>query len=214
MNKLFSAIFLSLVSSVFARAQSSSDYKKGEFFVGYSSASYVDDEAASHIIARGFNASGVYNFRRYVGIKGDVSATFGRTENVRYTPFFDNPTAAEVSYKTNDSIYNFVGGIQIKDNSPETRFKPFAHAMAGAGQYKVRVRNVNCSTPDNCSLIPVSETNTGFALVLGGGLDIKVNDKIDVRVVQVDINTISYKETASRSTGIGTFRFGAGIVFK
>lgn len=212
MKKIFLAFCLAAISVLTAFAQDSDDYKKGEFFVGYSSAIYVDDGAG--VAARGVNVSGVYNFKKNFGLKADASATFDRPRSFRFIPGFDNPTQAEVRYKTAFSIYNFVGGIQVKNNSSKARFKPFAHAMAGVGQYREKVTEQFCNTPSNCANVPASENNTGFSFVAGGGLDIKINRRIDIRVVQFDLNGIAFQRSISNRSGIGTFRFGTGIVFK
>ena len=213
MKKLLLAFCLTAILCITVFAQDDSDeYNKGEFFVGYSSAIYVDDSAG--VAARGVNVSGVYNFEKYIGIKADASATFDKPRTFQFVPGFDNPAQAEVRYKTALSIYNFVGGIQVKNNSTEARFKPFGHAMAGVGQYKEKVSNQSCTTPSNCTYVPASETNTGFSFVLGGGLDIKVNRRIDIRVVQFDLNSISFQRSISNRSGFSTFRFSTGIVFK
>src|SRR5205807_3306511 len=77
-----------LVSSVFTLAQST-DYKKGEFFAGYSNGQ-VDTGARSNtgnsirnffddrVGFNGFDVSGVYNISRHFGIKGDFSGTYKR----------------------------------------------------------------------------------------------------------------------------------------
>ena len=87
MKKTLSAIILTAICAVFTFAQD--DYKKGEFYIGYSGArvetggvgpatqapSGVGDKETFH----GFGVSGVYNFTRYFGIKGDVSGTYNTT---------------------------------------------------------------------------------------------------------------------------------------
>lgn len=212
MNKLFFTILLILITNIFAFAQTVDDYSKGEFFAGYSSASVVDDEFV--VVGRGFNAAVVYNVKRYFGIKGDVSGVYDKARTTEYTPFFNNPGMTNVSYRERQSIYNFTGGVQVKNNSTNATLKPFAHALVGVGQYRNKVTNMLCSTSANCSLIPANQVSTGFSFIVGGGLDIALSDKIDLRVVQLDVNTISYKRTAFNDTGIATFRFSAGIVFK
>src|SRR5438552_17945977 len=89
MKKIVFAFSLAILSSVFAFAQSSTDYKKGEFFVGYSNGQ-VDTGVRSNsgnsirnffddrVSFNGFEASGVYNIARHFGIKGDVSGTYKR----------------------------------------------------------------------------------------------------------------------------------------
>ena len=91
MKKIFLAFCLTAISGLAAFAQSTDEYKKGEFFVGYSNGQ-VDtglnpedgNEFEEFFNKRNdlswFEVSGVYNVSRYVGIKGDVSGTY-KTEN-------------------------------------------------------------------------------------------------------------------------------------
>ncbi|HEY0385034.1 MAG TPA: hypothetical protein VGC64_03450, partial [Pyrinomonadaceae bacterium] len=97
------------------------------------------------------------------------------------------------------SIYTLVGGVQVKDNSTETKIKPFAHAMVGIAHGRDR-------TDDAFFAADVNDSDTGLAGVFGGGLDIRAGKRVDVRVVQVDYNpTRLFGETQNN------FRIGAGI---
>lgn len=212
MKKTFSVFLMTLIFGINIFAQKSDDYAKKEFFAGYSSAIYVDDTAG--VVARGFNVSGVYNFTRHLGIKGDVSGTYDKTRTFSFVPGFDNPSQSEVGYKAKSSIYNYVGGIQYKNNSTKARFKPFAHAMTGVGQFRYEVRDQFCTTTSNCTNVPSSETDTGLALVFGGGLDVKVSRRVDIRLIQFDVNSIGFKRSISNRESYNTFRFSAGIVFR
>lgn len=216
MKKTFLVLAIIAISTFVAAAQTAaSDYTKGEFFAGYSNAFNVDDEGPLYIIGHGVNLAGVYNVHRYIGIKADVSATTGKTTTWRFTPGFDNPTRAEVSYKQKFSTNNFTVGVQFKDNAEKTRFKPFAHVLVGVGQNKSKVTDVSCTTITNCQNVPPTETSTGFALVIGGGLDIKVSRRIDIRAVQLDLNAISPGRDATLFRGgTANFRFSTGVVFK
>src|SRR5215204_4445800 len=123
-------------SAVFVSAQSVDDHKRGEFYVGYSngqvdtgldSGSTAADLFRDRQSFHGFNVSGVYNFSRYLGVKGDISGTYNSS---RFTGNIDvggSPTT--ISFDTDNSLYNFLGGVQVKDNSRSGRFKPFAHAL-------------------------------------------------------------------------------------
>lgn len=215
MNKLILAFCLTIISSVFAFSQTT-DYKKSEFFVGYSNGQvdtgansendfedFFDDRLSFH----GFNASGVYNFNRYVGIKGDVSGTYKNNEFNFSVPTTGTQTGT-VGFKTKSSVYNFLGGVQVKDNASTGRLKPFAYALAGAGHGRVKISNVTCPTGVDCSDL-ISESETGLAGAFGGGLDIRINDKIDFRAVKVDYNPIRFDDGTQHNV-----RIGVGIVFK
>lgn len=217
MKKVLLALTLTVVSSVFAMAQTS-EYKKAEFFVGYSngqidtgfdSGSTVSSFLDDRINFNGVNVSGVYNVSRYFGIKGDVSATYNKT---RFSfPVTTGSTTQNVSFDMNSSLYNFLGGVQVKDNSSEKRFKPFAHALVGAAHARADVKNVVCTNTItvNCNDITLADGGeTGLAGAIGGGIDIKLTKKIDLRAIQVDYNPVRIDGVTSHN-----MRIGVGLVF-
>ena len=179
-------------------AQSNDDNKKVEGFAGYS---FESGDGLN-----GFNVSGVYNVTRYIGIKGDFSAAF-KGERVGYS---NTVPAFDVSFRLNRSLYNVLGGIQIKDNANKGRFKPFAHALFGVGVNRSRSSDFQCSPTANCpTFVGGSGSSTGFASALGGGVDIRLNNRIQIRVIQLDYNPV----TGVFGTTTHNVRFGAGIVF-
>jgi len=213
MKKLILALCLTILASVCAFAQT--DYKKSEFFIGYSngqvdtganSGNGVDDFFDDRVSFHGFNASGVVNVNRYVGITGDVSGTY-RTDNFSFS-VTSGTTTNTVAFKAKSSLYNVLGGVQIKDNASTARFKPFAYALAGVGHGRTKVSNVTCPASVDCSDL-ISDSETGLAGAFGGGLDIRVNDKIDFRVLKVDYNPIRFDSGTQHNV-----RIGVGVVFK
>ena len=205
---LFLAILIvSCASMAFAQT---SDYNKFEFFGGYShnrvdtgiedSEPQLDDIVDEREGFHGFNTSLTGNLSRYFGLKADLSGHFKEKT-------FPIGTA---SVDIESSIFNFLGGVQLKDNSKETRFKPFAHALAGVA----RARNKADFSNDVCIAVfpspcPVdfTDTDTGFAAALGGGLDIRANNRIDIRAFQFDYNPTRVFDSTQHN-----FRIGVGIV--
>ncbi len=220
MKKLILSGLMTLVCASFGLAQTNttSDYKKSEFFVGYSNnqvdtglnsesgnqfQNFFNDRESFH----GVNVTGTYNVSRYVGITGDVSGTYN---NKRFDiPVPTSPTTTgTVSFKTKNSLYNFLGGVQVKDNSSDTRVKPFGYALVGAGHARTKFENVTCPTNINCTFFNETDSETGLAGAFGGGLDIKINDKIDFRAIKVDYNPIKLNDGINHNV-----RIGVGIVF-
>ena len=209
-----------LVGLLWASAAMAQDYRKFELFAGYShnrvDVGPVEDFDPSDDIEfndifderegfNGFNASVVGNFSRYIGAKFDYSY---HQKSFSFGP--DNTTVR---------LHNILGGIQIKDNSNEGRFKPFAHALVGVGRTSADLSEFDNSLEDF--------DDAGFAAAIGGGLDVRVSRKIDVRVFQFDYNPMRFDFTDFGASGIvGTptfqgnlkrtlhnFRIGIGIVF-
>ena len=194
-------------------AVAQNDYKKWEFFGGYSHnrvdtgigdddpdiGDFIDEREGFH----GFNASVTRNISRYIGLKGDVSGHY----KSRTIPFGTIANAVDI----NSSFYNFLGGVQIKDNATEATFKPFAHALIGAahGRNRVNFRNDFCIAivPSPCP-VDFTDSDTGLAGALGGGIDIRATNRLDIRVIQVDYNPMHFNEQT-----LHNFRVGVGLVF-
>jgi hypothetical protein len=193
-------------------AAAQSDYKKFEFFGGYShnrvDTGLSDEEPALADVINeregfhGFEVSATGNLSRYFGIKGDFSGHF-KNQN------FQIPNLPGSNLDIDSRLFNFLGGVQIKDNSTEGTFKPFAHALAGVAHARnsVDFNDVICVAivPSPCS--PFTQSETGFAAAFGGGLDIRASDRISIRAIQVDYNPTRLFDSTQHN-----FRIGVGIV--
>ncbi len=239
---LLSVFFISLCASL-VLAQGSGDYNKVEFYGGYSLASVQPNtktftafgstlepcsSAATPILGKnyqtsfchrrgfnGFDASITYNFNRYFGIKGNV------TGHYKTDKFVDTFGADIETLNTKNRAYNFLVGVQVKDNLKTKRFKPLVHALFGLATMSFKGVNTAPTVPsDNYTL---RSKVTSFAMKLGGGIDVRVNRKIDIRLIEVDYNPIftrdyavtgfSSSSIAQRSKRMNNFTIGFGIVF-
>lgn len=210
MYKFINILCLTLFLSVAAAfAQTNTDeYKKNEYYVGYSNQQF---DTGNYSTLNGFEGAYVRNVHRYFGIKADVSGGFRRD---RFNFSGSDQTNGNFSYsgKYSTSVYNFLGGVQVKNNAAKARFRPFAHALAGVAVRRYDNDPLVC-TSGTCPTFINSATggtftSTNFAMALGGGLDIKVTDKIDFRAIQVDYNPIFGGGFQNN------VRFGIGVVFK
>ena len=183
-------------------------YRKYEFFAGYSYKLISHGIGDNRIVDdpeefRGFNTSITRNVSRYVGVKFDFSGHF----NNRTIPF--GPSGTGIDFDSH--VYNFTGGVQVKDSSSETTFKPFLHALLGAAHVRnrVNIRNEVCVAifPSPCPA-DFTERETGVAGIFGGGIDVRVSDRIDIRIVQFDYNPTRVFDTMQPN-----LRLGVGVVF-
>ena len=197
MKRLLTAAALMTVLAQAAFTQSR-DYKKWEFFGGYSALGFdtlagdtgspvVDDVLGGRNTLRGFELSLTRNFHRYVGVKGDYSLHL-REDN------FSRPAG---SGTVDTTVQNFLGGLQFKDNGTDARFKFFGHALFGIAVQKVDVDSPNLGAVFGISDFHTNETS--FAMAFGGGIDIRLNNRIDIRAAQIDWNIINRGE---QQTGI------------
>jgi len=189
MKGLFALIAFVMLLAPTALAQHD-DYKKWEFFGGYSALGFdtlagetdiaaINDVLSGRNTLRGFELSITRNFHRYWGVKGDYSLHL-REDN------FSRPAGDGT---VDSTVQNFLGGIQIKDNETEARLKPFAHALFGVANQKVDLDSPNLGAVFGLTDFHVNETS--FAMAFGGGLDIRLNDRIDIRAAQIDWNIIN-----------------------
>lgn len=206
-------LILTTILACASIAAAQSDYKKFEFFGGYShnrvDTGISDEEPALDDIVderegfHGFETAATANLSRYFGLKFDFSGHFkSRT--------FPGGNVQGASLDIDSRLFNFLGGVQIKDNSSESTFKPFAHALAGVAHTRnsLKFNDFFCIaiSPSPCADQTVTET--GFGGAFGGGLDIRASDRIDIRVVQIDYNPTRLFDSTQHN-----FRIGVGIVF-
>jgi hypothetical protein len=251
MKKLMHLSLLILASASTALAQGSSDYHKWDLYGGYSldrlesnvsQASFtsgggtqtfsnlcssatgeeVGPNFQSFFCSRrsfnGFDASVTRNVSKYVGIKGDFTAHF---KSQAFVDKFTPPGVTQ-TISNKERLYNFLGGIQIKNNSRDARVKPFAHALAGLARYTNRQQQTLDLFPQ--FNFTIEDRVTSFAMKLGGGLDIRAGKRIDIRVIEIDYNPVfagdrNPKSIAGPFTTVGfngktahNFTIGVGIV--
>jgi len=198
MKRLMTIAGLLLICTTATLAQNT-DYKKWEFFGGYSALHFdnlggdtnsaaVNDVLGEKQTLRGFELAITRNFHKYVGAKFDYSLHLRE----------DNFTRTLASGTVDTTVQNFLGGIQVKNNMEDgPRFKPFGHALFGVAHQKLDVDSPQLPAVFGISDFHVNETS--FAMAFGGGVDIKLNDRIEIRAVQIDWNIIN---RGDQQTGI------------
>jgi hypothetical protein len=201
--------FIAVMAAVpmLALVAAASDVPKTETFLGYN---YVRFNPNSDVFPS-FNANGgggqfVYNFNKWVGGVVDVGAVTRGS--------FDN-------FNVDATVINFVAGPRITYHN-HSRFVPFGQVLFG-GAYSTASAQVTllggAFVPPGIVLpspvtARVNASNTGFAMMAGGGLDIKVSKHIALRPIGADyyltrIPSLLTGDTSNRNN----FRYSAGINF-
>lgn len=192
-------IIMSLLLTCFAAStagQTPSDYAKNEFFAGYSfhSADINTLTIDPHRTGQhGINIEYARYVNRNISIVGDISAHFKR----------DSRQTSGAAFESKRDQYYLLGGLQFTSRN-KSSVTPFAHALAGGSLF--RGFTSNRTAAGNVFTI---DDATSFAMALGGGLDVRVNDRIAIRIVQAD-----YAPTFFGSGRQDNFRLSFGIVFK
>ena len=107
----------------------------------------------------------------------------------------------DINLRERQKINSFLAGARVSIRKHK-RVTPFVHALFGPTRVSVR------STENGETS---SDSDTGFSMFLGGGLDIKVNDHVAIRAIQIEYgraNLFDESQTRGRvSVGV-VFRFG------
>jgi hypothetical protein len=127
----------------------------------------------------GVDGSVKFNTSRYLGVRADVSAMWGKTRAV--DTFGEGADAHTDTNVFHDRTLLALAGLELGDNAA-ARWRPFAHVMAGVARQTSR--DVQTSTgPFDFEL---RDTATSFAMKIGGGIDLPLSQRLDVRILQVD----------------------------
>jgi hypothetical protein len=208
-RKSYLLICAALLSASVAAA---TDFPTMETFLGYN---FVRFNPNSDFLPS-FNANGgsgqfVYNFTRDFGAAIDLGAV-------------NNGRLNQTSIDT--TVVDFVAGPRFTWRRHNSRFLPYAQVLLG-GAYGTSstaiavVPVVPVTGPFGQAVIPgpqivarVNASNTGFAMLAGGGLDIRVGKHVAIRPVEA-----SYYLTRIPSlltghiTNRNNFRYAAGVNF-
>lgn len=141
----------------------------------------------------GFDAQGAYNISRYWGLKADVS-------------YFQKRLEAGTSDIT-AKLFELTGGIKFQNNAYTTRLRPFGQALFGLAHASDMPRTVQSSS-SNRTVVALS--GTGPTFVLGGGIDIRLTRKLDLRALEIDYNPHWLKGETFHNIKLGigvNFRF-------
>jgi opacity protein-like surface antigen len=213
MHRLFFG-FLLILGCVPPAIAQSDDGSRVEFFAGYSvlkinyEAEPIDPRTQTPVIVafagkqtlHGFNASATVRLIKGFGLTGDFSGHF-KTNRV-----------ADVlggTISNHIRVFNVLGGPQYRFGRG-SRVTPFVRALAGIANTRSRLEVPSLNSTDTSS-------STDFALAIGGGVDVRVSEHVDLRVFQVDYNPIflsSTNELGFGNTRADNVRFSFGVVIK
>lgn len=219
MRKLFFIIALALPAcapSAFAQGGTAAvDGRPGpEVFVGYSNlqaegipgnepnqTGSLDDELfGDREGIHGFNAAVTGFISPRVGITGDFS--FHRKS--RSFDFQPSPSAPNVRGDVETRVLNFLGGPTVKFRN-ESRATPFVRALFGVANTRFDVEQTQTGTGGTQTL-NFDTGSTDFAMAVGGGLDVRVGNRVDLRVLQFDYNPVFLRDRSIQVLG------GAGAI--
>jgi len=133
----------------------------------------------------GFETSVNYNFSRTMSLRTDVSALWGSTRSI---DTFDDSGGHTDTNLIKDRTVLAVTGIEFGDNAAR-RWRPYAHALAGVARQTSNDTQTSTGPFD----FQLRDSVTSFAMKVGGGIDIPISSRVDLRAIEVDYTPIFAK---------------------
>jgi hypothetical protein len=145
----------------------------------------------------GWDTSATVSFAKHLGVTSDFSGNY-KTETVT------TPGLGALTGTAAVRVYTYTFGPTASFQSGD--FKIFAHALFG----RAHVRPTGCvvfsGSPDECG----SGAVTGFAMIVGGGVDVRAGKRAALRLIQFDWMRLPYEFGAQNNN----YRLGVGVVFR
>jgi opacity protein-like surface antigen len=207
MKKIFVMIAAVLT---FALVATATDFPASEVFLGYNfTRFYPNSGFVPDLNANGGDAQFTYNFSKWVGATVDVgSVTKGTLNHNNW-----DSTATSFTIGPRFAYHN------------HSRFTPYVEVLFGGAESSVSTQVGNLvpgSVPPNLILPPTSifttrivASKTGFAMLAGGGLDIKIFKRMSFRPIGVDYYLMRMPSLVTgNDTNLNNIRYTAGVNFQ
>jgi len=195
---------IGLILAFTLSAQAQTEYPRVEIFGGYSYASIERGGSVPRESAHGWAANASVNFHKYFGATADFAGQFGHTSVFPVCIDIFPPPPGCVERRAGLSTNQFLFGPRVTARTE--RVTGFGHVLFGASRMRVSSTTV-------AGLTLPAETETHFALGLGGGLDINAGRRFAIRVVQFDYIPVRRDRFSVRSW-LDNVRVQAGVVIK
>jgi len=121
------------------------------------------------------------------GVNGEVTLpirNFGITGDLSFNRNKQSAESVNAAQDVKTDVFYFVAGpsFQVRNR---TRFQPFVRLLGGGARTNFEV-STRRDLAGGTSRSEFDTGSTDLAMMLGGGLDVRVNDRVTVRVFQMD----------------------------
>jgi hypothetical protein len=209
---LFVAFVLLFGSTTFAQ-----DTPKVEVAVDYS---FVHANPQNNNLIGTFNLNGgggsiAYYFSKYVGIVGEFQGYGSYTRTITIpagNPNCNNDDSdCVVTAQGNLFTYNVGPIFKVRMH----HFEPFAEALFGGAHSNFYGNLFKDCGPAGCVVASKSPSNNAFDFIIGGGIDIPVNEHIAIRPIEVDYLLTRFGNAfTGGNNNQSNLRYQAGVVIR
>jgi len=151
--------------------------------------------AYSYVRAYPGNSSGGFNLNG-----GSGSFTYNLTDRFSMLAEFGGYRFNSLPTAIGSTMYTYLFGPRISFRK-RSRVTPFAQGLFGGGRLNASSGSVNAG-------------ENGFAMALGGGVDIGVHPHFAIRVVEADYLLTRFARVTGASATQNDLRISSGIVFR
>jgi hypothetical protein len=200
MNKL---ILVFLILGLLCLPLMAQDDPKAEVFGGYQFLRLSNlGSTGYNLNTNGWDASATGNFNKYLGITGDFSGAYKSTTGTVSGSFAG--VSGTLTGTAHFHLYSYTFGPVLSLHAG--RLTPFAHGLFGGAHASLSgcgTATTAGGTGSGCA----SGSRNGFAMMYGGGLDVKADKLISIRLAQVDwayyhFSGMGFSKNVRVSTGI------------
>lgn len=199
----------------FALVATATDFPTSQVFLGYDfTRFYPDSGYVPDLNANGGNAQFTYNFNKWVGATFDVGSVTKGTLN-------------QNNWDTTATSYTIGPRFAYHNHG---RFTPYVEVLFGGATTSISTEvgsfippNAPITLPSNATIIlpptsifttRIEASKTGFAMLAGGGLDIKIGKRFSVRPIAVDYYLMRMPSLVTgNDTNHNNIRYTAGVSF-
>jgi opacity protein-like surface antigen len=163
----------------------------------------------SKFFKNGIAVSAVYNINQNFGVEANAMYNAGNLMKAYGTA---NGVMTNSRMRVSDFSCFLGPRYALRKNEKVT---PFAHVLLGVNRFRLKPSYVAGGADQFYQLgLPYMHDN-GFAVMAGGGLDIKVNKTISVRLIQADFILANNQIATSPKTDLGlkNVKLSYGVVF-
>jgi len=176
------------------------DYPKMEVTADYSLVHFVPAKLANTHNLNGGGGQFTYNFTKFVGLKADFQGYGSQSQTFRL------PSG---TINTNGNLFTYLFGPQIKLHG---KYAPFVETLFGAAHSNVYS---NAFKTNGAAFGNVAPDNNGFAMLIGGGLDIRIAKTVALRPAEVGYLLTRFGNNINgTNANQNNFRYSGGIVFQ